>query len=152
MALTDPKLALQPVVWCALAVAFGSATQDIALDAFRIESADTQTPGGAGGRLPDRLPHRDDLGRRRRAVDRRARRNPQRVGDAAYLPARHPGRWPTWPWPRSMLLGMATVLLSPEPAARAYLAAFAQRRQNGSRPRWFDPFADFLRRYGKQAC
>jgi PAT family beta-lactamase induction signal transducer AmpG len=29
-------------VWCALAVAFGSATQDIALDAFRIESADTQ--------------------------------------------------------------------------------------------------------------
>ncbi len=34
MALTDPKLALQPVVWCALAVAFGSATQDIALDAF----------------------------------------------------------------------------------------------------------------------
>ena len=29
-----------PVVWGALAVAFGSATQDIALDAFRIESAD----------------------------------------------------------------------------------------------------------------
>jgi PAT family beta-lactamase induction signal transducer AmpG len=29
-------------VWCALAVAFGSATQDIALDAFRIESADTE--------------------------------------------------------------------------------------------------------------
>ncbi|MDO8306558.1 AmpG family muropeptide MFS transporter, partial [Herminiimonas sp.] len=41
MALNDPHLALQPVVWCALAVAFGSATQDIALDAFRIESADT---------------------------------------------------------------------------------------------------------------
>ena len=33
MALTDPKLALLPMVWCALAVAFGSATQDIALDA-----------------------------------------------------------------------------------------------------------------------
>ncbi|MDP3828713.1 MAG: AmpG family muropeptide MFS transporter, partial [Polaromonas sp.] len=42
MALTDPKIALLPVVWCALAVAFGSATQDIALDAFRIESADVQ--------------------------------------------------------------------------------------------------------------
>ena len=40
MALTDPKLALAPIVWCAIAVAFGSATQDIALDAFRIESAD----------------------------------------------------------------------------------------------------------------
>ncbi|WP_293778851.1 MFS transporter [uncultured Oxalicibacterium sp.] len=41
MAFNDPQLALEPVVWCALAVAFGSATQDIALDAFRIESADT---------------------------------------------------------------------------------------------------------------
>jgi len=41
MSFNDPKLALQPVVWGALAVAFGSATQDIALDAFRIESADT---------------------------------------------------------------------------------------------------------------
>jgi MFS transporter, PAT family, beta-lactamase induction signal transducer AmpG len=41
MAVADPRLALGPVVWCALVVAFGSATQDIALDAFRIESADT---------------------------------------------------------------------------------------------------------------
>ena len=40
MALADPRLTLWPIVWCALAVAFGSATQDIALDAFRIESAD----------------------------------------------------------------------------------------------------------------
>ncbi len=41
MAFSDPIQALDPIVWCALAVAFGSATQDIALDAFRIESADT---------------------------------------------------------------------------------------------------------------
>jgi MFS transporter, PAT family, beta-lactamase induction signal transducer AmpG len=40
MAVSDPKLSLMPVVWCALLVAFASATQDIALDAFRIESAD----------------------------------------------------------------------------------------------------------------
>ena len=40
MALSDPSHTLGPVVWCALLVAFGSATQDIALDAFRIESAD----------------------------------------------------------------------------------------------------------------
>ena len=39
MASLDPKVALNPIVWCALIVAFGSATQDIALDAFRIESA-----------------------------------------------------------------------------------------------------------------
>ena len=42
MALTDPRAALAPLVWCALAVAFSSATQDIALDAYRIESAPTQ--------------------------------------------------------------------------------------------------------------
>ncbi len=41
MALNDPKLQLQAVVVCALVVAFASATQDIALDAFRIESAGT---------------------------------------------------------------------------------------------------------------
>lgn len=41
MAYTDPKEALRPIIWFALLVAFGSATQDIALDAFRIESADS---------------------------------------------------------------------------------------------------------------
>ena len=40
MALSNPQESLQTVVWCALLVAFSSATQDIALDAFRIESAD----------------------------------------------------------------------------------------------------------------
>ena len=41
MSTLDPKLALDSIVWCALLVAFGSATQDIALDAFRIESANS---------------------------------------------------------------------------------------------------------------
>ncbi len=41
MASIDPRVQLTPIVWCALLVAFGSATQDIALDAFRIESADS---------------------------------------------------------------------------------------------------------------
>ena len=40
MAVTNPQTHLHHMVWCALAVAFGSATQDIALDAYRIESAD----------------------------------------------------------------------------------------------------------------
>jgi len=39
MSQVDPTLALTPVVLAALMVAFGSATQDIAVDAFRIESA-----------------------------------------------------------------------------------------------------------------
>ena len=39
LAFSDPTLALGPVAALALLVAFGSATQDIAIDAFRIESA-----------------------------------------------------------------------------------------------------------------
>ena len=39
MAVLDPRNGLQPLVLCALLVALASATQDIALDAFRIESA-----------------------------------------------------------------------------------------------------------------
>jgi PAT family beta-lactamase induction signal transducer AmpG len=39
LALLDPTDALMPVALVALVVAFGSATQDIAVDAFRIESA-----------------------------------------------------------------------------------------------------------------
>ncbi|KIQ29267.1 permease [Variovorax paradoxus] len=42
MALNDPRDGLATLVWCALLAAFGSATQDIALDAFRIESAETR--------------------------------------------------------------------------------------------------------------
>lgn len=40
MALSDPASSLQQLVMFALLAAFASATQDIALDAFRIESAD----------------------------------------------------------------------------------------------------------------
>lgn len=42
MAVSDPQRSLSALVWCALAVAFASATQDIALDAWRIESARAQ--------------------------------------------------------------------------------------------------------------
>ena len=42
MALAHPQNGLHMVAWCALAVAFASATQDIALDAWRIESAPAQ--------------------------------------------------------------------------------------------------------------
>jgi MFS transporter, PAT family, beta-lactamase induction signal transducer AmpG len=40
MAFSDPKLSVTQIVWFALMVAFFSATQDIALDAYRIESGD----------------------------------------------------------------------------------------------------------------
>ena len=45
MAACDPRAALAPMVYSALTVALGSATQDIALDAFRIESASAERQG-----------------------------------------------------------------------------------------------------------
>lgn len=45
MALNDPQQRLNLTVYLALALAFASATQDIALDAFRIESAPTAEQG-----------------------------------------------------------------------------------------------------------
>lgn len=42
MAMTDPAQNLEQMVWLALLVAFASATQDISIDAFRIESGDPQ--------------------------------------------------------------------------------------------------------------
>lgn len=45
MALSDPALGLQRIVALALLTAFASATQDIALDAFRIESAEVAEQG-----------------------------------------------------------------------------------------------------------
>ena len=45
MAMTDPRTGLQAMVGFALLVAFSSATQDIALDAFRIESAASEKQG-----------------------------------------------------------------------------------------------------------
>ncbi len=45
MALSDPALGLQRMVALAVLVAFASATQDIALDAFRIESASIAEQG-----------------------------------------------------------------------------------------------------------
>jgi PAT family beta-lactamase induction signal transducer AmpG len=45
MAHGDPAHALAPIVWCSLLVAFSSATQDIVIDAWRIESAPQSEQG-----------------------------------------------------------------------------------------------------------
>ena len=49
MALTDPKSDLWQMALFAIVVAFSSATQDIALDAFRIESAPDRMQGATAG-------------------------------------------------------------------------------------------------------
>ena len=45
LALHDPATQLRTMIWCALLVAFSSATQDIAIDAWRIEAAEPAMQG-----------------------------------------------------------------------------------------------------------
>ena len=145
MALTDPQRALLPVVWCALAVAVASATQDIALDAFRIESAEAERQAAlaasyqTGYRIAMIWAGAGVLWIAARA---------EVAGATGY---QH-GGWQTayLVMAASMLLGVVTVLFSPEPVATPL-----PRARNAAE--WLqgaliEPFADFLRRYGKQAA
>ena len=142
--LTDPRMALTPVVWCALAIAFGSATQDIALDAYRIESADTDRQAAlaaayqTGYRIAMIWAGAGALWIAARAEVAGVVGYQQGAWQIAYLVMA-----------ASMLLGVATVLLSPEPAMR--LIPPARNAAEWLKSALVEPFADFLRRYGKQA-
>ncbi|ABE42174.1 major facilitator superfamily MFS_1 [Polaromonas sp. JS666] len=144
MALTDPRLALEPVVWCALAVAFGSATQDIALDAYRIESADTPRQAAlaaayqTGYRIAMIWAGAGALWIAARAEVTGGAVYQQGAWQAAYLAMA-----------ASMLLGVATVLLSPEPVALVLKPS--RNAAEWLKGALIEPFADFLRRYGKHA-
>ena len=113
MALTDPKLALDPIIWCAVLVAFASATQDIALDAFRIESSDTQRQGAmaaayqTGYRLAMIWAGAGVLWIAARAETANAAAYEHGAWQTAYLVMAG-----------SMLVGVLTVLLSSEPKPR----------------------------------
>ena len=145
MALADPRQGLDAMVWCALLVAIGSATQDIALDAFRIESADTDHQAAlaatyqTGYRLAMIWAGAGVLWAAARAED-------------ASLSGYQAGAWTTayLAMAASMLVGVVTVLLSPEPTPRPLPPA----RNLGE---WLHgavvaPFADFIRRYRWQAA
>ena len=145
MASTDPQLALNRVVWCALAVAFGSATQDIALDAFRIESANTDRQAAlaaayqTGYRLAMIWAGAGVLWIAARA-------------EVAGVTAYQPGAWQTayLVMAASMLVGVVTVLVSKEPARISMPAT--RNATEWLRSVLIEPFADFLRRYKGQAA
>ena len=145
MALFDPKVALDAVVWCAVLVAFASATQDIALDAFRIESADTSRQGALAAAY--QTGYRLAMIWAGAGVLWIAARS-EIAGAVAYQHA----AWQTayLVMAGSMLVGMVTVLLSPEPAGRPLPPArnFAAWLQSAL----VEPFADFIRRYRWQAA
>ena len=145
MALTDPKLSLAPIVWAALAVAFGSATQDIALDAYRIESAGTERQAAlaatyqTGYRLAMIWAGAGVLWIAARAEVANTALYQQGAWQTAYLTMA-----------ASMLLGMATVLLSPEPVHP--VIAPARNAAQWLRDALVAPFADFITRYRWQAA
>ncbi len=145
MALNDPKLQLQAVVVCALVVAFASATQDIALDAFRIESAGTERQAAlaaayqSGYRLAMIWAGAGVLWIAARAEVANAAAYQHEAWQSAYLVMA-----------ASMLVGVFTVLLSPEPAHRELPPA--RNLAAWMREAVVEPFADFIRRYRGQAA
>ena len=145
MALADPRQTLGPIVWCALAVAFGSATQDIALDAFRIESAraDHQAALAASYQTGYRLAM---IWAGAGVLWIAARAEVAGAG-AAY----QNGAWQAayLVMAASMAVGVVTVLFSREPAPVALPPA--KNAADWVRGAVVEPFADFLRRYGAQA-
>ena len=144
MALSDPRETLGPIVWCALMVAVGSATQDIALDAFRIESAEpTQQAALAasyqtGYRLAMIWAGAGVLWVAAWVQGDSTAGYVQQAWQAAYLAMA-----------ASMAVGLFTVLISKEPIpAELPPARNVKEWLQGA---LIDPFADFLKRYKWQA-
>lgn len=160
MAFAEPQAALAPLVGCALLVAFASATQDIALDAYRIETAALEKQAAlaaayqTGYRLAMIWAGAGVLWIAA-AASGGAMGYDARAWTIAYLAMA-----------ATMLIGFTTVLLAPEPsagggsevrAAEAALAARLRQERGWSDTRarfaaWLTsavagPFADFVRRY-----
>jgi MFS transporter, PAT family, beta-lactamase induction signal transducer AmpG len=162
MALADPRAGLHDLIGFALLVAFSSATQDIALDAYRIESAQVEKQAAlaatyqTGYRIAMIWAGAGVLWIAARSAGSDAAAYSAAAWTTAYLAMAG-----------SMLVGVATVLLSPEPATNAGRIrsdseelALARRlvAERGMHPRlaavlaWLrsaviGPFADFIDRY-----
>jgi PAT family beta-lactamase induction signal transducer AmpG len=144
MALIDPQVALEPIVWCAVVVAFGSATQDIALDAFRIESANVEHQAAlaatyqTGYRLAMIWAGAGVLWVAARASGADETVYQHSAWQTAYLVMA-----------ASMGLGVLTVLISPEPAQRVMPAA--RNAREWLQGALVEPFVEFIHRYRWQA-
>jgi MFS transporter, PAT family, beta-lactamase induction signal transducer AmpG len=141
MATSDPNQSLNLMVWCALLVAFSSATQDIALDAFRIESglgheqAALAASYQAGYRLAMIWAGAGVLWIAARAEVA----NPQNYDPAAWGAA-------YGVMALSMLVGVLTVLFSKEPTASAAIVR-AKNAREWLQVALINPFAEFISRY-----
>ena len=143
--MNDPRAGLHPLIWCALLVAFGSATQDIALDAFRIESAETRKQAALAAAY--------QTGYRLAMIWAGA----GVLWVAAWAEVSGSGGYQNAAWRTaylvmagSMAVGVLTVLLSPEPARR--VLAKPKNAAEWLQSVLIEPFADFIRRYKWQAA
>ena len=144
MALSDPKIALMPIVWFALLTAFGSATQDIALDAFRIESADTDRQAALAASY--------QTGYRLAMIWAGA----GVLWIAARAEVANPANYDPNSWrvaylvmAGSMIVGFATVMFSKEPNSKPIIRA--KNIGEWLQTALIEPFADFFTRYGWNA-
>lgn len=162
LANTDPAADLARTVWFALMVAFASATQDIALDAYRIEAVETERQGAmaatyqAGYRLAMIVAGAGAL-----------------WIAAAFDPSEASYEFRPWQVAYTVMaalmsIGMLTTLVIREPArcaapdtvdhdARARWAAFGLSGRPLAAAAWFSsavisPFADFFARYTLHAA
>jgi PAT family beta-lactamase induction signal transducer AmpG len=144
MALNDPSQLLGPLVACALAVAVASATQDIALDAYRIESAEVNAQAAlaasyqTGYRLAMIWAGAGVLWIAAWAQGEQATGYAQSAWQAGYLVMA-----------LSMLPGMLVVLGSPEPVPAPFKPA--RNVAEWLKGAVLEPFADFWLRYRWQA-
>lgn len=139
MALGNPQEGLLWVTVAAVMVAFSSATQDIALDAFRIESAEAEKQAALAASY--------QTGYRLAMIWAGA--------GVLWLAAWAQGvatGYSNYAWmmaylgmAASMLVGILTVLLSPEP--QSVPLAQARTPREWLRTTLVEPFADFFRRY-----
>ncbi len=154
LALSDPSISITAVIWFSLLTAIGSATQDIALDAFRIESAGTEDQGAMAATY--------QIGYRVAML----------VASAgalflADLFSSNSSGYDDTAWSVSylimaglMLIGVITALLSPEPRVPS-TSEEEIKTTNRASPflrlkRWLVnagimPFVDFVKRYKRQA-
>ncbi len=154
LAFSDPSISITAVIWFSLLTAIGSATQDIALDAFRIESAGTEDQGAMAATY--------QIGYRVAML----------VASAgalflADLFSSNSSGYDDAAWSVSylimaglMLIGVITALLSPEPRVPS-TSEEEIKSTNRASPllrlkRWLVnagimPFVDFVKRYKRQA-
>lgn len=141
MSLNDPRTSLNHLVWFALLAAFGSATQDIALDAFRIESADINRQGAlaaayqTGYRLAMIWAGAGVLwvAARTEVISPISNYDPNAWQFAYQCMA------------ASMVIGVITVLISREPVG--FKISMPRTLSGWLKDVLINPFADFIKRY-----